>query len=60
MAKRPIIIILDNIRSAFNVGSILRVCDAFNLSELLLTVYTACPPHRNITKQSSGIEEHVK
>ncbi|MDI9337445.1 MAG: RNA methyltransferase [Alphaproteobacteria bacterium] len=57
--KNPIILVLENIRSAFNVGSIFRTADAFNIQEVLLCGYTAFPPHKEIAKTALGATESV-
>jgi tRNA G18 (ribose-2'-O)-methylase SpoU len=58
--KLPVIVVLDNIRSLHNVGSIFRTCDAFNISEIFLSGFTARPPHREIHKTALGATESVK
>ncbi|MDG2343955.1 MAG: RNA methyltransferase [Flavobacteriales bacterium] len=57
--KDPIIVILDNIRSLNNVGSIFRTCDAFAVEKLFLCGITAQPPHREIRKTAIGATESV-
>ena len=57
--KNPIVVVLDNIRSMNNVGSIFRTCDAFNVEKLHLCGITACPPHQEITKTALGATESV-
>lgn len=57
--KLPVIIILDNIRSLSNIGSVFRTADAFRIKELLLCGITACPPHREIHKTALGADESV-
>lgn len=57
--KLPIIVILDNIRSLHNVGSVFRTCDAFRVSALYLCGITAQPPHREIQKTALGSTESV-
>jgi len=52
--KLPVTVVLDNIRSALNVGSIFRSCDGFAIEEIILTGITAQPPHREITKTAIG------
>ncbi len=52
--------ILHNIRSLHNVGSVFRSCDAFGVSELILTGYTPTPPRPEINKTAIGAEEFVK
>ena len=49
-SKNPLIIILDNIRSLNNIGSVFRTCDAFIIEKIYLCGITATPPHRNINK----------
>ena len=58
-SKSPIVIILDNIRSAHNVGSIFRTCDAFLISEIILCGITATPPNKEIRKTALGSTESV-
>lgn len=53
------ILILDNIRSAGNVGSIFRTADAFAVSLVCCCGITACPPHREILKTALGATETV-
>ena len=57
--KIPIVIVLDNIRSQNNIGSIFRIADAFRVSELHLCGITATPPHREIHKTALGATESV-
>ena len=57
--KDPIIVILDNIRSLNNVGSIFRTCDGFAVEKLYLCGITAQPPHREIRKTAIGATESV-
>ena len=57
--KLPIIIVLENIRSAYNVGSIFRTADAFLLQAIYICGYTAHPPHKEIKKTALGAEETV-
>ena len=52
-------LVLENVRSGRNVGSILRTADAFGLREVILVGYTPQPPHREILKTSLGAEESV-
>lgn len=49
-------VVLDNVRSALNVGSIFRSCDGFGVSELILCGITATPPSREIHKTALGAE----
>lgn len=48
--KKPVIVVLENIRSAYNVGSVFRTADAFLIEGIYLCGYTASPPHKEITK----------
>jgi len=57
--KLPVSIILDNIRSQFNIGSIFRTCDAFRVEQLLLCGITAQPPSREIEKSALGATQSV-
>jgi 23S rRNA (guanosine2251-2'-O)-methyltransferase len=57
--KTPIILVLDNVRSALNVGSAFRTADAFALSGVYLCGITATPPHREIMKTAIGATESV-
>ena len=57
--KTPLIIILDDIRSLNNIGSIFRTCDAFKIEKIYLCGITAKPPNRKITKTSIGATESV-
>lgn len=58
-SKLPIIVVLDNIRSLHNIGSVFRTCDAFNVEKVVLTGITAKPPHREIQKTALGATESV-
>ena len=53
-------VILHNIRSLHNVGSVFRSSDAFGISELIISGYTATPPRPEINKTAIGAEESVK
>lgn len=57
--KLPVIAVLENIRSAYNVGSVFRTADAFLLEAVCLCGYTAIPPHKEIKKTALGAEESV-
>lgn len=57
--KIPVIAVLENIRSAYNVGSVFRTADAFLLEGIYITGYTAKPPHKEITKTALGAENSV-
>ncbi|MFV0237350.1 MAG: RNA methyltransferase [Flavobacteriales bacterium] len=58
--KLPIIIILDNIRSLHNVGSVFRTSDAFLIEKIYLCGITATPPHKEIQKTALGATESVE
>ena len=57
--KTPIIIILDNIRSLNNIGSVFRTSDAFLIEKIYLCGITAQPPHKDITKTALGSTDAV-
>lgn len=57
--KMPVVVVLDNIRSLHNVGSVFRTCDAFAVEAIYLCGITACPPNREIYKTALGSEETV-
>ncbi|WP_335583200.1 RNA methyltransferase [Flavisolibacter tropicus] len=57
--KLPIVVILENIRSAYNVGSMFRTADAFLLEAIYICGYTAHPPHKEIKKTALGAEDTV-
>lgn len=59
MQKIPVTIILDNVRSQMNVGSVFRTSDAFIIKEIILCGITATPPHREIQKTALGATESV-
>lgn len=54
--KLPVAVVLDNIRSANNVGSFFRTCDAFAVGKLVLCGITAVPPSRDVHKTALGAE----
>lgn len=58
--KLPVIIILDNVRSMYNIGAIFRTADAFRVQAIYLCGMSATPPHREIHKTALGAEEAVK
>ena len=58
-SKRPVILVLDNVRSMNNVGSVFRTADAFLLEGIYLCGVTAQPPHREIQKTALGATETV-
>lgn len=57
--KHPFVLVLDNVRSMNNVGSIFRTADAFRAERLYLCGITGQPPHREITKTALGADESV-
>ncbi|MDD3287078.1 MAG: RNA methyltransferase [Bacteroidales bacterium] len=57
--KNPIVIVLDNIRSMNNVGSVFRTSDAFLIEKIFLCGITPKPPHREIQKTALGATETV-
>ena len=57
--KMPLVVVLENIRSAYNVGSIFRTADAFLLEAIYICGYTAYPPHKEIKKTTLGADETV-
>ena len=57
--KMPVIAVLENIRSAYNVGSVFRTADAFLLEAIYITGYTCTPPHKEIKKTALGAEDTV-
>ncbi len=57
--KYPLQVVLDNIRSQSNTGSVFRTCDAFRIKKLYLCGITATPPHREIQKTALGATESV-
>ncbi|MBP9194694.1 MAG: RNA methyltransferase [Saprospiraceae bacterium] len=57
--KLPVVVVLDNVRSALNVGSFFRTSDAFGISALYLCGITAIPPHKEIQKTAIGATESV-
>ena len=57
--KTPIIVVLENIRSAYNVGSVFRTADAFLVEAIYIIGYSAKPPHKEIKKTALGAEESM-
>ena len=58
-SKNPVILVLDNIRSLNNIGSVFRTADAFAVEAIYLCGITAQPPHREINKTALGATESV-
>jgi 23S rRNA (guanosine2251-2'-O)-methyltransferase len=59
-AKNPVCVVLDNVRSMNNVGSIFRSADCFGIEKICLCGITATPPHRDIHKTALGAEESMQ
>lgn len=57
--KLPVTVVLDNVRSLNNIGSIFRTCDAFRVAEVILCGISATPPSPEIHKTALGAEESV-
>lgn len=57
--KIPVVVVLDNVRSQNNIGSVFRTADAFRLEGIYLCGITATPPHREIHKTALGATESV-
>lgn len=57
--KTPIVLVLDNVRSALNVGSAFRTADGFALEKVILCGITAQPPHREILKTAIGATDSM-
>ncbi len=58
-AKHKIIVVLDNVRSLHNVGSVFRTCDAFLLEQIILCGVTGTPPNKEIEKTALGATSTV-
>ena len=57
--KKPLVVVMDNIRSMHNVGSVFRTADAFLISGICLCGFTPQPPHRDIHKTALGATDSV-
>jgi 23S rRNA (guanosine2251-2'-O)-methyltransferase len=57
--KLPLVILLDNVRSMHNIGSVFRTCDAFAIEKIYLCGISAQPPHREIEKTALGATNSV-
>ncbi len=57
--KISVVVVLDNIRSLNNIGSVFRTSDAFRVEKIILCGYTATPPHKEIHKTALGAEDSV-
>ena len=58
--KLPLVVVLDNVRSLYNVGSVFRTCDAFRVRGVCLCGIAAIPPHPEIHKTALGAEDSVE
>jgi rRNA methylases len=58
--KLPVIVVLDNVRSMHNIGSVFRTADGFAIEKLYLCGITAQPPHREIEKTALGATQSVE
>lgn len=58
--KFQVVVVLENIRSAYNVGSVFRTSDAFLIEAIYIVGYSAKPPHKEIKKTALGAEETVR
>lgn len=59
LPKRPVHIVLDRLRSAFNVGGVFRTADAARIAEVVTCGYTAHPPHPKLEKTALGTQDYV-
>ena len=57
--KMPLVVVLDDVRSMYNVGSVFRTCDAFRVEKICLCGITSTPPHPEIHKTALGAEDSV-
>ncbi|RZL49134.1 MAG: TrmH family RNA methyltransferase [Pedobacter sp.] len=57
--KLPVVVVLDNVRSMHNVGSVFRTADGFSIQKVVLCGITAQPPHREIEKTALGATQSV-
>lgn len=57
--KMPLVVVMDDVRSMHNVGSVFRTADAFRLEAVYLCGITGCPPHSEIHKTALGAEDSV-
>lgn len=60
LEKMPVVLVLDNIRSQHNTGSVFRTADAFRIEKIILCGITATPPNREIQKTALGATESVE
>ena len=59
IAKIPLVVVLDNVRSSHNVGSVFRTCDALLIEKIFLCGITSTPPDKEIRKTALGAENSV-
>ena len=59
LEKFPVAVLLDNVRSMHNVGSVFRTSDAFMVEKVILSGITGCPPHPEISKTALGADQSV-
>ena len=57
--KLPLVVVLDDVRSMYNVGSVFRTSDAFRVEKIMLCGITSTPPHPEIHKTALGAEDSV-
>jgi len=57
--KLPLVVVLDSVRSLYNIGSVFRTCDAFRVAGVVLCGITATPPNAEIHKTALGAEDSV-
>jgi tRNA G18 (ribose-2'-O)-methylase SpoU len=57
--RLPVTVLLDNVRSAYNVGSFFRSADAAKIERIVLCGITSCPPHKGVVKTALGAEGTV-
>jgi tRNA G18 (ribose-2'-O)-methylase SpoU len=57
--KLPVAVVLDNVRSMHNVGSVFRTCDGFAVEQICLCGITGQPPHREIEKTALGATQSI-
>lgn len=58
--KLPVVVVLDNLRSMHNVGSVFRTADGFSIEKIFLCGITAQPPHREIEKTALGATQSIE
>ncbi len=59
-SKMPVVVVLEDIRSGLNIGSVFRTADAFNVKEIILSGYSVTPPHREILKTALDSTQSVQ